>query len=102
MKDQILPIRPNQVGKQRLGSIPPKVIEAFNELIAENISGKSARILQVDAVERLEAKGFDRQRIYKEHLLDVEPIYREYGWIVEFDKPAFNESYKPFFLFKIP
>jgi hypothetical protein len=35
-------------------------------------------------------------------LLDIEPIYREAGWIVEYDKPAYCENYDANFTFTIP
>ena len=30
----------------------------------------------------------------------IEPLYREKGWNVEYDKPGYNEFYKARFIFK--
>ncbi len=34
------------------------------------------------------------------HWLDVEDVYREAGWVVEYDKPGYCESYEATFTFK--
>lgn len=39
--------------------------------------------------------------LFKNHWLDIEPIYRKVGWIVNYDQPAYNENYPPTFRFKI-
>jgi hypothetical protein len=43
-----------------------------------------------------------RDKIFNDKLLDVEPIFRDAGWTVIFDKPAYNESYSSTFEFKKP
>ena len=39
--------------------------------------------------------------LYEKHYLDVEDAYRKRGWIVDYDKPAYNETYDAFFEFYI-
>ena len=41
-----------------------------------------------------------RSMIFEKHWLDFEDIYRKAGWFVNFDKPAYNETYDAFFEFK--
>jgi len=38
-------------------------------------------------------------KIFENGWLDVEPIYREVGWNVEYDKPGYNETYEASFKF---
>lgn len=81
--------------KRRL--IPSFVLDAFNELIAENYRAGSAIVDQDEVVTRIHAKmgpgEFDR------HWLDVEPLFRQAGWKVEYDKPGYNENYPAKFIF---
>jgi hypothetical protein len=45
-------------------------------------------------------KGLKKQQIFDDNLLDVEEVYEKAGWKVEYDKPAFNESYPATFTFR--
>lgn len=38
--------------------------------------------------------------LYKKHQLDIEEVYRKAGWVVSYDKPAYNENYDAIFTFK--
>ena len=40
-----------------------------------------------------------RQTVFDNGWLDVEEAHRAAGWRVEYDKPAYNESYDAFFVF---
>jgi hypothetical protein len=65
------------------------------------IASKSARVSQDDVIKRIMQLGdFERNTIFNEGYLDVEPLFEQYGWEVTYDKPAYNESYKAFFIFK--
>lgn len=93
------PITPEQIKPSV--SIPNKVIEVFNLLISANHRNGSSRVLQKEVVNQLVAIGFDRNKIFQEKLLDVEGIYEEAGWEVEYDKPGYNEThYEPYFVFR--
>jgi hypothetical protein len=88
--------------------LPEFVIEAFNELIQKNFQktrgGGYSTILQKDAMASILAKSptpIVTQKVYDERWLDVEDFYRASGWKVEYDKPAYNESYEPSFKFEI-
>ena len=95
------PIKPSEVTKVKASAIPPKVIEAFNELIAENWDGSSARITQDEAVSRImkKLKLKRRETIFDNGYLDVESTFEEAGWDVKFDKPGYCESYEAYFVF---
>jgi hypothetical protein len=43
--------------------------------------------------------GVSRQEVFDNQWLDIEDIYREAGWKVSYDKPAYNETYKAYFTF---
>src|SRR6185369_4399412 len=93
------PIRPEDVVAQKAAQLPEEVFEVFNELIARGWSGSYAVVQQDEVVRRLVERGFDRGRVFAEHLLDVEDTYRAAGWKVEYDKPAYNETYPATFTF---
>jgi hypothetical protein len=95
------PIKPSEVGIVQQRNIPEPVFEAFNELIAENWSISGATIRQDDVVARVMGKieGLTRSDIFARGWLNVEEAYRREGWIVEYDKPGYNESYAATFTF---
>lgn len=93
------PISAADAEKYKQASIPYVAFEAFNELIVENLSSGRASVYQADVVDRMVKKGLKKDEIYKKGWLDVEPIYRAAGWKVEYDKPGYNESYQPYFVF---
>lgn len=98
------PIRPSEVLQKVKEKIQARseVIEAFNEMIVENWDGTSSSFTQDKVIERIILK-FDndttREDIFKNRWLDVEDLYRKQGWIVEYDKPAYNEDYDARFIF---
>ena len=96
------PIRPEDVVTHKQVGIPPGVFSVFNDLIAENYKNGRAQILQGSVVERLVGVGFVRDEIFRRGWLDVEAIYREAGWFVDYDKPGYNETYEPFWVFRKP
>jgi hypothetical protein len=91
------PITPDQIDVR--AAIPHAVIKAFNTLISANHRNGQSIVLQKDIVERLVELGFTKSEIFNDKLLDVEEIYKDVGWIVKYDKPAYNETYEPFFVF---
>ena len=94
------PIKPSEVQGKKDSSIPPEIIEAFNELIVENWNGSSAAFKQKDAVGRIRMKlDMSSEDLFKNNYLDIEPLFRKAGWKVEFDKAGFNETYDSFFVF---
>lgn len=95
------PIKPSQAVSLKKSTIPDEVIDAFNELIAKNLSGNYSSFTQDQVVKLIVSKGIPSNEIYENHWLDVEDIYRKEGWSVEYDKPGYNESYAASFTFKV-
>ena len=97
------PIRPEDVAAAKMTDLPEEVIDVFNELIVATWDGRSATVMQDEAAEEIATRlGVSRQEVFDRRLLDVEPIYRAFGWGVCYDKPGFNESYAPRFIFGRP
>jgi hypothetical protein len=96
----VKPITPAEIKQTRAQNIPDEIIQVFNELIAKEWSNNSACVQQDEAAQLVsERMHLTKDEIYKRHLLDVEDLYRAAGWQVDYDKPAYNESTRPFFVF---
>lgn len=98
------PMNPSEVVLAKTNSIPGEVFEAFNELIAAHWDGMESRVTQSEAL-KLVVKKFKSANVtstvmFDNGWLDVEESYRSQGWIVEYDKPGYNESYEAFFIFR--
>lgn len=94
------PITPSEVILKK-AEILPEAIEVWNRLIARKFSGKKAVIKQEDAIEALIAGCVvTRDEVFEQDLLEIEDVYREAGWDVIYDKPAYNEDYSATFTFK--
>lgn len=102
------PISPKEVAACKAKSFPAFVFEAFNELIASKYTMGRATVKQNDVIALILQKansGLDediltRGDIFDKGYLNVEEVYREQGWKVSYDKPAYNESYAAYFEFK--
>lgn len=95
------PITPEEVTKEKQRFIPDEVFEVFNELIAKHWNGHSATIYQKAVCAMIAAKmHVSTDYVYTQQWLDIEDIYREAGWSVEYDKPAYCESYEAYFKFR--
>lgn len=111
-----MPITPANAMKTKRLMIPEEVFAAFDELITQeiDISGcavikQSAAIdlvcvklgIPEDAVERRRngEEVLTRDDVYKNGWMDAEESYRLVGWEVEYDRPAYYESYEPTYTF---
>ncbi len=92
--ESVKPITPDQVVSIKQNQLPPEVIHAFNEVIGEKWNGRSSHFSQDLVVKRIVKKMQlkDRTTIFENHWLDVEPIFQDAGWEVEYDKPGWNET----------
>lgn len=103
IKKNPVPITPEEAINDRINHIHPDIINVTNELIAAKISSinSSVRILQKEIIEGFMIKNpdFERKKLTEDHHLDIEGIYRKYGWKVVYDKPAYNETYEASFTF---
>jgi len=97
------PITPDEAAAHKAAVLPEGVIEEFNDLIALAFDGRTATVMQDDVAEAVAGRlGISVNEVFDRHLLDVEPVYRAAGWEVQYDKPGFNESYRPYFKFSRP
>ena len=94
----VKPITPEEVVYRKDGVIPPEVIQAFNELITLNYSYDVSKVSQKEVVERIKSKIPDMK--FDSRWLNVEEIYGQCGWEVEYDKPGYNETYEANFTFR--
>lgn len=96
------PISPDDI-KDPSTTIPGFVYNAFNQLIMQNFNHQTqeARIKQSEVIEYLMRQyNICKDEIFAKHYLDVEKAYEAQGWGVDYDKPAYNETYSPVFIFK--
>lgn len=94
------PIRPEDIQKLKTATTPEEVLKVFNEAIAEMWDGHGATVLQNVVADKIaKALNISRSDVFRRHLLDVEESYRAAGWDVEYDKPAYCESYEASFRF---
>lgn len=94
-------ISPNELIAQKKEEFPSVVIEVVNELLKKKWDGKEARIMQDDIVKGIIGRSsYSKDYIFDNHLLDFEDVYRDQGWSVMYDGPAYCETYDPYFLFK--
>lgn len=97
----VKPISPNEVKHV----IPDLIIEAVNKLIQEKWDGQKAVIQQCEILNLVVNDDEDspnyltRGEIFKKKFLDFEDLYRAAGWDVDYNKPAYCESYEPYFTF---
>jgi len=96
------PISPSDIAAAKAEFIPNCVFDAFNELIAKNYTNGRAKVEQSDVKSLLAANMGESwmEDNFSFNMLNVEESYREKGWSVTYDKPAYNESYSASFLFK--
>lgn len=94
------PITPQEAlenGKRE--EIPPEVFAAVNSLTAKHFNGGESRIKLKDI--KAEVAKLLPDVKPESCWWDFEPIYRQAGWEVWFDKPGYNErAYDAFYLFK--
>lgn len=78
--------------------IPDFVIEAVNQLITE----KCANQFQIKLKDIKSRVKTITEASIEDSMFDFEPLYREAGWVVEFDSPAYCENYDAYFTFTKP
>lgn len=100
MKITNRPIRPEEIVQVK--EFPPFVYLAFNTLVAKHWSGKQAVVKQdevVNLIVELAPEGTTRHQVFEEKWLDIEEVYGEAGFEVEYDKPGYSEDYEATFTF---
>lgn len=98
------PIKPSEVAAKKLESIPTEIIDAFNELIAENWKegSKSSCFKKKEVITLIRSKlDISENDIYARSYLDIESVFKSAGWKVAYDKPGYNENYDGFYTFSV-
>lgn len=98
----VKPISPSETTAGKIKSFPPVVFEVFNEMLSAGFTGGNiVTIMQEDVVnEIVKRTEANRAEVFQKGWLNIEPVYREQGWHVVYDKPGFNESYGAYWKFK--
>jgi hypothetical protein len=100
----VQPISPSEAIERKITMIPDFVIETVNEMLAEQATKNPYIVLRQDEIiKRIMARvghQITKGELYEKKWLDFEPLYEKAGWKIEYDKPAYNESYEPTFTFK--
>lgn len=103
----VKPISPVEAENEHRDTIPDSIIRAFNTLIIKNYEpiNKTSIVKQCEILDMVcgdpDCGMLKRDDVFDNHWLDVEDIYREQGWDVIYDKPAYNESYDAYFVFSV-
>jgi hypothetical protein len=92
------PISPKEAQDLKNRNLPSEVIEAFNELIAQDFNGTTSTVSQKEVVALIKKK---LKTEFKDHYLNVEPLFEDHGWKVVYDKPGYNEDYDATFEFRV-
>jgi hypothetical protein len=106
MGEKTKPLSPDEVLEKKQASIPDEMLEAVNEMIVKKWNGSEATFKQEDVLDLYFLKKGEnniqknRDKVFDNHWMDFEDIYRKAGWGVSYDKPAYNESYPATFTFK--
>ena len=91
----VQPIKPEDIKTLKAEAIPEWIIESVNESIIKHWDGSQALIKQS------EIKGqYLGEEEFDYSWLNFEAIFRDVGWAVNYNKPAYYERYEAFFTFK--
>lgn len=117
MTKEIMPISPQEIRKNKMKYLPREVILIVNGILGKRFNGQYKVIIYKDeVVDELERRlsiikkahdddgvPFDRNKIYSEHMLDFEQVYRDAGWDVEFQKKSYGDDshFKEHWVFKV-
>ena len=99
-------ISPQEAKHEKQDVIPDEVLQVVNLLLKERYNGNRVRIEQREVLEEalalMCANGahVTRDEFFKRHWLDFEQVYRNVGWAVTYDKPAYCESYSAHWVFE--
>lgn len=103
MAESIQPITPKEIEDNLVDIFPEAVIQAFNELIRENykVNGETTFTLNtVKKTIKLIDPRANIDKLIEKGKLDVEPLYRKYGWDVDYNSPDRDESFDEYFSFR--
>lgn len=97
------PISPDEIAEAKRKAIPEYVFEAVNDILARKFTAGSCSFKQnqlMDEVLKRGPEGLTRSQVFEAGYLNIEEAYRNVGWKVKYDKPAYYEDYDAYFEFK--
>lgn len=94
-------LTPAEVVAARVENFDEVVIEVVNELLLKAFSRGQAVLKQNAVVTALMERGYSREKIFSENLLDFEGAFLAAGWRVWYDRPGYNENYEAFWTFTV-
>lgn len=108
----VAPITPKEAQKQHLTTVmsdatamPDEVYEAVNEILTERYSDPIIIIYEDEvvsrAMEKMQSDGTSvpYEDFFTYNWLGFEQSYIDAGWIVSYERPASNESFKAHWVF---
>lgn len=97
-----MPVKPVTPEEALSGmTLPDEVMKTWNTAVTKAVQG-NGKVNQDDIVDALmAATGRNRQFIFDEGWLDVENIYRNVGFDVEYHRPTYDENWEAYFIFKV-
>lgn len=102
--NKVQPITPKELDETLDKSFPEAVIKAFNQLLKENYRGKGSVNIEQEDVINLILKldeSLSKNVIFDKKYLDIEPLYRKYGWKVKYECPDRDENFDSYFVFSV-
>lgn len=82
----VKPISPSDIVESKTKEIPNVVIQGFNVMITKYFSSGKATFGQEELVEYLVGCEVPRENIFRLNWLNVEPIFEDAGWEIEYEK----------------
>ena len=86
-------------------SVPDAVLECWNEAIMENLQVSGQKNVSSSFTLKYLSKKIQKkmncnfEQAKKAGWFDLEKVFRDQGWKVEYDQPAYNESYDSTYYF---
>jgi hypothetical protein len=103
---KVKPLTPADIPSAKKAGVHDAVIEAFNELIAANFNDGEADFTQNAVIELILSKmgrsGLTRNDIFEKGWMNIEEVYEDSGWSVDYDKPIgyAGETFEAHFTFR--
>jgi hypothetical protein len=100
----IEPVTPQELNESIGESFPNAVITSFNDLLKEKYRGNNSITIKVnEVVNRILSldDSLTRNILFEKKYLDVETLYRKFGWSVTFNAPDRDENFDSYYVFSV-
>ncbi len=97
----ITPISPDEIMDNLDKIIPQYVILSVNDLLKQRFRDTGGVKMTVnEVVAKIQSRhNISKQSLLDNKYLDFEPLYRDNGWVVEFEKPDRDQSFDSYYYF---